>query len=111
MDETTANLVAAMKGWRTAHPTATFEEIESTLEAELSKVRVELLSDLVSTSAAVEGQTADGERMTCPVCGGKTQQQGYRIRKLRAPHNQDIELRRRYLKCAACGHTFSPSGQ
>ena len=111
MDETTAKMVEAMKAWRTAHPTATFEEIETTSEAELSKVRAEMLSDLVKTSAATEGQTADGDRLRCPVCGGRTQRQGYRTRKLRAPHNQDIELRRRYLKCATCGHTFSPSGQ
>ena len=110
MNETTANVVATMKAWRTAHPTATFEEIETTLETELSKVRAEMLSDLANTSAAAEGQTADGERVRCPVCGGRTQRQGYRTRKLRAPHNHDIELRRRYLKCAACGHTFSPSG-
>ena len=111
MDETTANLVRAMKTWRTAHPTATFEEIETTLEVELSKVRAEMLSDLANTSEAAEGQTIEGKRVTCPACGGRTQRQGYRIRKLRAPHNQDIELRRRYLKCATCGHTFSPSGQ
>ena len=111
MDETTANLVAAMKAWRAAHPTATFTEIESELEGALSKVRAEMLSDLASASAAAEGETVAGERVRCPVCGGRTQRSGYRTRKLRAPHDQEVEMRRRYMKCAQCGHTFSPSGQ
>lgn len=111
MDETTRNLVAAMKAWRAAHPTATFVEIETTLEGELSKVRAEMLSDLAGASAAAEGQTVEGKRVTCPVCGGPTRQMGYRRRTLKAQHDQEVELNRRYMKCANCGHTFFPSGQ
>jgi DNA-directed RNA polymerase subunit RPC12/RpoP len=111
MDKTTAELVLALKAWREAHPTATLVEIETTLDAELSKARAEMLTEMAQASRATEAETAAGAEVKCPECGGRTRRQGYRKRKLVGPHDEVSVLRRRYVKCVGCGHTFSPSGQ
>ena len=102
----TVKLRAEMKAWRDGHPKATFREIEEALEGCLSELRAQMLGDLASA-----GESETGERVVCPECGATAQRHGYRTRKLRGKHDAEVELRRRYMTCPACGHGFSPSGQ
>jgi hypothetical protein len=110
-EEATVELRRTMKAWRDSHPQATFLQIEVALEEELSKLRAEMLSDLANASAAAEGETADGERVRCPKCGGASHRHGHRKRELKGQHDQSIRIERRVMTCARCRHTFSPSGQ
>lgn len=110
-EEKAAEMRTRMKAWRDSHPQATFLQIEEALEEELSKLRAEMLSDLANASAAAEGETAEGERMRCPKCGGVSHQHGYRKRELKGRHDQRIRIERRVMTCARCKHTFFPSGQ
>ena len=108
--EAAAELQKTMKMWRTRHPTATFLEIEEALEEELAKPRAEMLSDLAGASMATEGETAVGERVVCPDCGGKAERHGHRKRDLKAAGDKAVVLNRRGLTCSQCGCTFFPSG-
>ena len=56
-------LHTTMKGWREEHPKASFVEIEEALEAELAKLRAELLGDLANVSTTAEGQTEHEDRV------------------------------------------------
>jgi len=100
-----------MKAWRDSHPQATFVEIEDALEAELAKLRAEMLSDLATASAAADGETESGGRVVCPHCGKASQKHGKRKRDLKAAGNQVVELTRTVMTCPECGQAFFPSGQ
>lgn len=59
-----------MADWRAAHPTATFSEIETALDARLKQVRARVLADLALASAAARVAGAPGEeRPACRRCG------------------------------------------
>ena len=110
-DTAMGRVSAEMKAWRDAHPTATFREIEDALEGCLAQLRAEMLTTLASASEATEGRDEAGKGVTCPQCGQTSHRHGYRTRKLKGPHDAEVELTRRYLTCPACGHGFFPSGQ
>src|SRR6266700_2510006 len=88
---------AEMKVWRDAHPTATFREIEETLEGSLAQLRAEMLKALASASEATEGRNEAGERVACPQCGETSYRHGYRTRQLKGKHDAEVTLTRRYL--------------
>src|SRR6266508_2220032 len=63
------DVITGMEDWRTAHPTATFAEIEAEVETRLGQLRVRMLEDAVLASAARSGTTpGSGERHACPNC-------------------------------------------
>ena len=101
----------AMSQWRARHRRATFNEIESTVDEELARVRARLLQDLALASASRDwsGQRAE-ERPKCPECGRALQSNGRRRRDLVTNQEQAIELRRSHGRCPECRTSFFPPG-
>lgn len=101
----------ALSRWRASHRRATFNEIESTVDEELARVRARLLQDLALASASRDwaGQEAE-ERPQCPVCGRGLQSNGRRKRDLVTNQEQSIELTRSHGRCPECGTSIFPPG-
>jgi hypothetical protein len=95
---------AALARWREAHPTATWDELEAAVEAELRPLRERLLGDLAMAS----GATAPPARPTCAQCGTAMQSAGTRSRRVHGERDLVVELDRTYLRCPACGAGFFP---
>jgi YgiT-type zinc finger domain-containing protein len=107
----TEDVLSGMQDWRTAHPKATFAEIEAAVDERLSGMRARMLeaAALASAAADVSGSTA-GERPACPECGQALAARGQRERTLRVPGEQTVALRRSYAVCPACGAGLFPPG-
>lgn len=105
-------VLTGMADWRSAHPTATFAEIEAEVEAWLGKLRARLLEDaaLVSTARTGVDSGTPAERGRCPVCRGALVVRGEQARQVRIRGDRGVTLRRTYLTCATCGRGFFPPG-
>ncbi len=102
-------VIRAMQEWRRQHPRATFQQIESALDAQLAQLRAEMLRDLALTSPSADlTQTPAAERPTCPNCGAPLQAQGQQTRTLQTEHDQALELTRSYATCPQCGTGLFP---
>ncbi len=99
----------AMRDWRRHHPKATLQEIETTLDQELARLRAQMLQDLALTSPRADlPSLPDSERPTCPACGVRLEAQGTQTRTLLTDHDQLIELARSYATCPQCGASVFP---
>ncbi len=108
---TSQEVMRAMKEWRGQHPRATFQEIESALDAELARLRAQMLKDLALSSPRADLPTmSEAERPTCPACGVRLEAQGTQTRTLVTEHDQPIELPRSYATCPQCGAGLFPPG-
>lgn len=56
--------------WRTAHPTATFAEIEAAIDERLDRLRARLLQEVALASAAAGADRPAPAWPVCPACGG-----------------------------------------
>jgi hypothetical protein len=104
------NVITGMEDWRSAHPQATFAEIEAEVETRLGQVRARMLEDAVLASAARSGTTGSGARQDCPSCGGPLVARGEPGRRVRIRGDRQVALRRTYLTCARCGRGLFPPG-
>ena len=103
-------VITGMADWRTAHPTATFAELEVEVEARLGAVRARMLEEAALASSVARGvdtERAD-ERPPCPACGGPLVARGQQTRQVRVRGDRQVALRRPYLSCTACGRGFFP---
>jgi transposase-like protein len=98
-------LAAKLKAWRQANPRATLTEIEEAVEAELAKVRKELVTEL-----AQAGEESEGEAPHCPRCGQEMVRNGRRKRRLKSKEGQTLQLERQQWRCLECGTTLFPPG-
>lgn len=105
-----AEVQADLVAWRAAHPHATLSEIEAAVQAALSRLHRQYLGDLIHTSAATDPTTAPvAERARCPRCGGVLAPRGWHERTvLTAGQPTPLRLRRRYMRCTACGSGLFP---
>jgi YgiT-type zinc finger domain-containing protein len=101
-------VVKGMKEWRAAHPKATLREIERELDERLSQLRAKLLAESAMTSEATTWEKEAAP--VCPECGQKTEKRGEEKRRLKTGDGKEIELKRQYASCPACGAGFFPSG-
>jgi hypothetical protein len=102
-------VIRAMKEWRRQHPKATFQEIQSALDAQLAHLRAEMLRDLALTSPTADlTHTPAAERPNCPTCGAPLEAHGQHTRTLQTDHDQAIELTRSYATCPQCGAGLFP---
>jgi hypothetical protein len=102
---------AAMAEWRRKHPRATFQEIENSLDAQLARLRAQMLQDLAQSSPSADLPTmSEAERPRCSVCGTLLEAQGSQTRALVTEHDQTIELSRSYATCPECGAGLFPPG-
>ncbi len=104
-----ASLEAEMMAWRTAHPTATFTEIEQVLDTHLARIRAELLDAVAHASPAADWRGLPPEQHpVCPECGTHLQPRGTHRRRFRTQGNQQVTLERSYGICPACGTGVFP---
>ncbi len=104
-----AQVLAEMGSWRTAHPRATLAEIEQEVDARLATARARLLE--ATALAGPDGDPARGAAPpVCPVCGAAMVVEGQRTRRLRTTHEQEVVLSRSYTRCPACGTGVFPPG-
>ena len=104
-------VLVGMQDWRTAHPRATFAEIEAEVESQLSRLRVRLLEEAALASRAADlSQTPLKERPRCPDCGQHLQARGPQTRTVTVRGNRPVQLRRSYAVCPACGTGLFPPG-
>ncbi len=74
---TAADVFSGLADWRAAHPRATFQEIERTLDERLALLRARMLEDLALASRQADVQAlAPEERPACPACGGRVEARG-----------------------------------
>lgn len=101
----------AMQEWRRQHPRATFQEIESSLDAQLARLRAQMLEDLALSSPSADLPTMrEAERPRCSACGSVLEAQGKQTRTLVTEHDQTVELSRSYATCPQCGAGLFPPG-
>ncbi len=93
---------AHLTQWRTAHPIATFAEIEAATDTYLAAMRARLLRDVALASAAVSTPAA------CPACGVRMQARGTETRTLVTEHDQAVPPTRTRTACPACGAGLFP---
>lgn len=98
-------LAAKLKAWRQANPRATLTEIEEAVEAELAKIRKELV-----TALAEAGEESEGAAPHCPQCGEAMVRNGRRKRRLQSKEGQTLQLERQQWRCLGCGTTLFPPG-
>ena len=106
-------VVRGMRDWRSAHPRATFAEIEAAVEEQLCRLRACLLEEaaLASRARTVGDEAAGGERLGCPDCGHPLRRRGEACRRLTVPGGQSVVLHRHYATCPACGSGHFPPGR
>ena len=108
--EESAAIISELQDWRSAHPTATFAEMEVAVDQRLDQLRARLLGDLALARAADGGERATAERPVCPTCGTGLVRRGRQTRHLTVPGDQTVTLDRHDWGCPACGAGLSPPG-
>lgn len=104
-------IISGIRDWRTAHPQATFKEMEVELDRRFAQAKAKLLADMALAHAAADlGTSADAERPVCRECGGKLQSLGKRRRVIRGAYDAETALHRSYARCSACGAEYFPPG-
>lgn len=104
-EEQPDELMRKMSRWQQANPQATLTDIEEAVEAELAKVRKQLVEEMVREKEAASQEIAD-----CPQCGERMVKNGRRKRRLKGKEGQMIELERQQWRCLECGSTLFPPG-
>lgn len=102
-----------MKEWRLQHPSATFTEIETVLDAQLGALRTRLLEDLALASRAADLRDKQaGCPPRCPRCGGRLEAKGKQHRQVQVHGGQTVDLERDYTVCTtpACRAGLFPPG-
>ncbi len=103
-DATLAQARVALRRWRAAHPQATFTQIEVAVDAEMQRVRAQLVTEAAGAQAG-RGEAGDA---VCPTCGERLHARGSRTRTVTVAGDEAVTLRRAYLVCPACGTGLFP---
>jgi transposase-like protein len=98
-------LTRKMSQWQAANPNATLTDIEEAVEAELAKLRKQLVEEMVREKEAAQQQVPD-----CPQCGKPMAKNGQRKRKLLGKEGQTVAMNRQQWRCTHCGATLFPPG-
>ena len=94
---------ARLQRWHEANPDATLTDMEQAVDAELRRLRQELVGGL-----AAEG--ADSNRPSCPECGQEMVRNGQKRRQVRTKDNEVLQVERMQWRCLGCGMTLFPPG-
>jgi len=105
----TEEIMLGMPEWRNQHSKASLREIETELDARLSRARARLLEDLALASTAATWQEAARlQSPTCPECGSPLDERGSQRRTLLTHAGQELTLERSYRVCPECGSRLFP---
>lgn len=96
-----ASRVAAMRAWRTAHPRATFAEIEVEATRQVATLRRDLIE------AALAPVAADAVP-ACPACGRAMARNGTHTRTIITSQAERVTLTGPRYRCSACGTEVFP---
>ena len=97
--------------WRKKHKRATLTEIEDTVDAELVRMRAQMIQDLAMASETADMRSlVKEERPQCPQCGRPLAANGQQRRELVTEHEEGVELERSKGYCRHCKLSFFPSG-
>lgn len=100
-----------IRQWRQEHKKATLTEIENTVDAELAKIRAQMIEDLALASEVANLKDVPMEsRPQCPECGRPLSANGKQKRQLITEHEQTIRLSRSQGVCPQCGVNSFPPG-
>jgi|SRR5579871_2551585 len=102
------DVMTGMQDWRTAHPHATFREIEAAVNERLDRVRARMLEAAALASAAAPVGGATAPPVPCPACGQPLAARGTHERTVTVQGDQPVRLRRGYGVCPACGAGLFP---
>lgn len=94
-----------VRDWRTAHPRATFDDLETALDARLDGLRAAMLQDLALASPTV---TDAADPPQCPQCGQRAWRRGSRARTVIVQGDEPVTVERGYAVCPACQAGFFP---
>ncbi|MGI8550277.1 MAG: hypothetical protein ACR2PL_05670 [Dehalococcoidia bacterium] len=103
-------VVAGLTDWQTAHPQASFAEIEAAVEERVTELRGKLLEEALVQRAATASRDG-GEAAaawTCEACGQQLQRRGEATRPLLVRGNRSVRLTRPYDACPSCGAGLFP---
>jgi len=104
-------ILSDIKGWRRAHPKATFVEIEDEVHRRMMELEAQVLQDAAQDSDSREwGRGVSQEPPTCPKCGVALQARGKQKRTLQGNGGESVTLNRSYGTCPQCGESFFPPG-
>jgi YgiT-type zinc finger domain-containing protein len=101
------DVLTGMQDWRSAHPQATFRELEAAVDERLDRVRARLLEEAALASAAAQVSSAAA---ACPQCGQPLASRGVHERTVTVQGEQAVHLPRSYGVCPACGAGLFPPG-
>jgi hypothetical protein len=106
-----AEIMTGISDWRFQHPTATLRELETELDARLTRMRARMLEDLALASATSDwsDQSATAPP-ACPQCGSPLQAGGLHSRTLQTQGGQTLTFERRYGVCPVCETGLFPPG-
>jgi len=104
-EEQPDELTRKLSQWQQANHQATLTEMEEAVEAELAKLRKQLVEAMVREREATMPEVPD-----CPQCGQKMVKNGRRPRELKSKEGQTIKLERQQWRCLTCGATLFPPG-
>lgn len=96
-----------VRDWRATHPRATFDDLETALDARLDELRAAMLQELALASSTI---TATADPPVCPQCGQRAWRRGTRTRTLLVQGDQPVTVERGYAVCPACRTGFFPPG-
>src|SRR5215472_4670386 len=96
-------VLAGVKEWRTAHPKATFQELEQAIHERMSRLEAQVLQDAAGASRTRDwSHLPQLQHPRCPSCGTPLLARGKHLRHLQGPAGQEIALSRSYGTCPAC---------
>ncbi len=104
-------IITGMRDWRTAHPTATFAQIEAAVDERLNRLRARMVQEIALASQAADGAAlVPTERPACPECGERMAPRGEQEREVTVQGDHTVHLTRSYWVCPSCGTGLFPPG-
>jgi len=95
--------------WRQEEQKATWTAIEGEVDAQLARVRAQMIEDLVMSSPLQDlREMTKEERPMCPQCEERLLANGQKTRTVVTTHNQEITVTRSQGKCPTCNGTIFP---
>lgn len=105
--ELTEAVAREVADWQTAHPGATFAELEGAVEQQVGTLRGRLLEEAAGRAASCAGAE---EAPACAWCAAPLGARDTPARSLRIRGGAQVRLTRAYLTCTACGYGVFPPG-
>ena len=104
-------LQQTIEEWRQAHPTATLDEIETAIDAQLAPMRAKLVEATAQASPRQDWQHGEpAKQPSCATCGAPLVARGQHRRRLQTTGGASIELERTSGVCPICGQGLFPPG-